>query len=56
MELFPNLYSVSTSKDAKVADMWNTSSGVGIWHPQFLRPLNDREVIDLYLEMVVKFY
>ena len=40
---FPSLFNLALNKEAKVADIWDGSEGVGCWSPTFLRPLNDWE-------------
>ena len=47
---FPSLFNLVLNKEAKVADIWDRSEGVGCWSPTFLRPLNDWE-----LEEMIKF-
>ena len=31
-------------KGEKVADLWESSGGLGAWNPRFLRPFNDWEM------------
>ena len=40
-ERFPVLYSLTVSKEAKVAEVWDNSRGKGAWNLSFVRPLND---------------
>ena len=44
---FPALFSLAALKDARVAEMWDSSRGGGGWSPNFLRSLNDWEVEEL---------
>ena len=41
---FPTLFNLATHKDARVADVWDSSREEGGWSPVFLRPFNDWEV------------
>ncbi|RVW95824.1 50S ribosomal protein L21, mitochondrial [Vitis vinifera] len=43
-EAYPSLFDLAVSKDAKVADCWDSMGEVGGWNPRFLRPFNDWEV------------
>ena len=43
-EAFPFLYDLAVSKDAWVADCWDSMGEEGGWTPRFLRPFNDWEV------------
>ncbi|RVW94296.1 putative ribonuclease H protein [Vitis vinifera] len=43
-EAYPSLFDLAVSKDAKVADCWDSMGEVGGWNPHFLRPFNDWEV------------
>ena len=41
---FPTLFNLVAHKDAKVAEVWDSSREDGGWFPVFLRPLNDWEM------------
>ena len=41
---FPTLFNLAVHKDARVADVWDSSRGDGGRSPVFLRPFNDWEV------------
>ena len=41
---FPTLFNLAAHKDARVADVWDSSREDGGWSPVFLRPFNDCEV------------
>ena len=41
---FPTLFNLAVHKDARVADVWDSSRENGGWSPVFLRPFNDWEV------------
>ncbi|RVX12073.1 Protein detoxification 45, chloroplastic [Vitis vinifera] len=43
-EAFPSLYDLAVSKDAWVADCWDSTGEEGGWTPRFLRPFNDWEM------------
>ena len=43
-EAYPSLFDLAVSKDARVADCWDSMGEVGGWNPRFLRPFNDWEV------------
>ncbi|RVW65596.1 putative ribonuclease H protein [Vitis vinifera] len=43
-EAYPSLFDLAVSKDAKVADCWDSMGEVGGWNSRFLRPFNDWEV------------
>ena len=43
-EVFPSLFDLAVSKDAWVADCWDSMGEEGGWTPCFLRPFNDWEV------------
>ncbi|RVW72705.1 hypothetical protein CK203_056739 [Vitis vinifera] len=43
-EAFPSLYDLVVSKDAWVADCWDSTGEEGGWNPCFLRPFNDWEM------------
>ena len=43
-EAFPSLFALTISKDAWVADCWDSMGEEGGWTPRFLRPFNDWEV------------
>ncbi|RVW45049.1 rRNA-processing protein UTP23-like [Vitis vinifera] len=43
-EAFPSLYDLSVSKDAWVADCWDSMGEEGGWTPRFFRPFNDWEM------------
>ena len=38
---FPTLFNLAAHKDARVADVWDSSREEGGWSPVFLRPFND---------------
>ena len=38
---FPNLFLMTVSKGVKVADLWDSSRGDGVWSPSFSMPFND---------------
>ena len=40
-EAFPRLYSLASSKDAWVAQLWDQSGNLGYWNPVFTRLNND---------------
>ena len=42
--VFPTLFNLAIHKDARVADVWDSSREDGGWSPVFLRPFNDWEV------------
>ena len=42
---FPSLFTLSNSKDAWVAKLWQHSNEECGWNPNFLRPLNDWEIV-----------
>ena len=42
--VFPTLFNLAVHKDARVADVWDSSREDGGWSPVFLRPFNDWEV------------
>ena len=44
---FPTLFNFSSHKDARVADVWDSSREEGVWSLVFLRPLNDWEVAEV---------
>ena len=44
---FPNLFNMASNKEAKVAEIWDSSEGDGCWSPTFLRPLNDWELQEM---------
>ena len=48
---FPTLFNLAAHKDARVADVWDSSMEVGGWSPVFLRPFNDWELeeVDRFL-------
>ncbi|RVW55484.1 Retrovirus-related Pol polyprotein from transposon RE1 [Vitis vinifera] len=48
-EAYPSLFDLAVSKDARVADCWDSMGEVGGWNPRFLRPFNDWEVERLLL-------
>ena len=41
---FPTLFNLAAHKDARVADVWDSSREDGGWSPVFLRPFNDWEL------------
>ena len=41
---FPTLFNLAAHKEARVADVWDSSVEVGGWSPVFLRPFNDWEL------------
>ena len=41
---FPSLYALATSKEAWVAEVWDTLGEDGGWNPCFSRPFNDWEM------------
>ena len=41
---FPTLFNLAAHKDARVADVWDSSREEGGWSPVFLIPFNDWEV------------
>ena len=41
---FPSLFAIVVSKDAWVADLWNSTVDGGEWIPRFSRSFNDWEV------------
>ena len=41
---FPPLFNLALNKEARVADLWDSSDGAGGWSPTFLRSLNDWEI------------
>ena len=44
---FPNLFTIATNKEAKVAEIWDSREGIGCWSPTFLRSLNDWELEEM---------
>ena len=44
---FRTLFNLATSKEAKVADIWEIIEGEGFWSPTFLRALNDWEIEEM---------
>ena len=42
---FPSLFTLSNSKDAWVAELWQHSNEECGWNHNFLRPLNDWEIV-----------
>ena len=42
---FPSLFTISNSKDAWVAELWQHSNERGDYNPNFPRPLNDWEIV-----------
>ena len=38
---FPSLYTLATSKEAWVAEVWDTLGEDGVWNPYFLRSFID---------------
>ena len=49
-DFFPNLYSIGSSKDAWVSNVWDGSN----WDPRFIRQLHDwdMEEVDVFLGML----
>ena len=49
--VFPTLFNLAAHKDARVADVWDSSVEAGGWSPVFLRPFNDWEMeeVDRFL-------
>ena len=47
-DAFANLFSIASSKDARVADAWDGGS----WNPRFIRQLSDWELeeVDIFFE------
>ena len=47
-DAFPDLFSIASSKDARVADSWDGGS----WNPRFIRQLNDWELeeVEIFFE------
>ena len=43
-QAFPTLFNLAAQKDARVAEVWDSSHEVGVWSPVFLRPFNDWEL------------
>ena len=43
-QAFPTLFNLAAQKDARVAEVWDSSEEVGVWSPVFLRPFNDWEL------------
>ena len=41
---FPSLFTLASSKEAWVTDLWVHSSKGSGWNPSFSRPLNDWEI------------
>ena len=41
---FPSLFNLAVHKDARVVDVWDSSTEDGGWTPVFLRPFNDWEL------------
>ena len=52
--MFPNLFRLTTQKNARVADLWDWDSGDGGWNPIFLRSFNDWEMeeVDRLLQVL----
>ena len=52
--MFPNLFRLTTQKNARVADLWDWDSGVGGWNPIFLHSFNDWEMkeVDRLLQVL----
>ena len=42
--MFPNLFRLTSQKNARVADLWDWDNGAGGWNPIFLRSFNDWEM------------
>ena len=51
---FPNLFRLTTQKNARVADLWDRDNGVGGWNPIFLRSFNgwEMEQVDRLLQVL----
>ena len=43
-EPYPALFALADSKEALVADVWDTSRGKGAWNLSFVRSFNDWEL------------
>ena len=43
-DTFPNLFSIASSKDAWVVDVWDGGS----WNPRFFKQLNDWELKEVH--------
>ena len=41
---FPSLFNLALNKEARVADIWDSSDRAGGWSPTFLRSLHDWEI------------
>ena len=52
--MFPNLFRLTTQKNARVVDLWDWDSGDGGWNPIFLRSFNDWEMeeVDRLLQVL----
>ena len=46
-EAFPSLYSLASSRDAWVAQLWDQFGNLGHWNPIFTRLNNDWEMEDV---------
>ena len=53
---FPNLFRLTTQKNARAADLWNRESGEGGWNPTFPRSFNDWEMeeVDRFLQILCR--
>ena len=48
---FPSLYALADSKGAMTSELWENTSGIGVWNLKFIRGFNDWE-----LECIQKFF
>ena len=53
---FPNLFRLTTQKNARAADLWNRESGEGGWNPTFPQSFNDWEMeeVDRFLQILCR--
>ena len=51
---FPNLFLLTDTEGAKVADLWDSSRGDGVWSPSFSRIFNDWELgeVQMFLNLI----
>ena len=56
-ESFPSLFTISSSKEAWVADVWNLDGDGGGWTPLFSRAFNDweLELVERFLQKIKAF-